>query len=217
MRYTDADLSELIPFKFGGFLTKPNANGLYTNEPRNAINHWLLFALTRIYNSMARGISTCESPFSLAALKACSESQLAQLFGELSPIPFWSDIDHDVKAQFLYNLYCNYSKVATPRGLTDIIAYCLNDYDINVEAVNEAAHLFSIRVDVNLETLGEYEKFLARFVAYISEFVPTTEHVSNVVVNESDNDITATCRMISGAQVEATEIIISTGYTYITR
>ena len=169
-----------------------SVNGKWEIVKHGKLNHFFLSAFDIIYHKLALVAATFEAPFTLSALQQCTDSQLESIFKSVDIIPYWADVEHDIKAKFLYNFFTNYTTITTDRGLTSLIQYVFNDINITGQSVSikDNPHNYDILIDITgTEQFIPNEVFTARLIEFVNNIVPVTEKLRGLTYIENAKTI----------------------------
>lgn len=189
MKFYKMDLTQVIPYgiplnseshvEYTGYINEFFLKGFQT---------WFGGLFTVEDGELTRDFSrSCTAPFSLDACKFCQDSQLQTMIEEAGFV-FYSNNDHDINAQFVYDLAKH--PFGTEAYLTTIAQYAANTLDVQAEAVYDDSDPFSYTVHVygDISDSVNVATMTARFQEHMKILGTAHTQITGFTFEDADNE-----------------------------
>ena len=192
MKFYEMDLTQIIPY---GIPLNSESHVEYTGHINEfflkGFQNWFGGLFTVEDGELIRDFSrSCTAPFSLDACIFCKDSQLQTMIEEAGFV-FYSNNDHDINAQFVYDL-AKYP-FGTEAYLTTVAQYAANTMSVQAEAVYDDSDPFSYTVHVygDISDSVNVATMTARFQEHMKILGTAHTQITGFTFEDADNEVLA--------------------------
>ena len=192
MKFYEMDLTQIIPY---GIPLNNENHVEYTGHINEfflkGFQTWFGGLFTVEGGELTRDFSrSCTAPYSLDACKFCQDSQLQTMIEEAGFV-FYSNNDHNINAQFVYDL-AKYP-FGTEAYLTTIAQYAANTMDVQAEAVYDDSDPFSYTVHVygDISDSVNVATMTSRFQEHMKILGTAHTQITGFTFEDADNEVEA--------------------------
>lgn len=192
MKFYEMDLTQIIPY---GIPLNSENHVEYTGHINEfflkGFQTWFGGLFTVEGGELTRDFSrSCTAPYSLDACKFCQDSQLQTMIEEAGFV-FYSNNDHNINAQFVYDL-AKYP-FGTEAYLTTIAQYAANTMDVQAEAVYDDSDPFSYTVHVygDISDSVNVATMTTRFQEHMKILGTAHTQITGFTFEDADNEVEA--------------------------